>query len=468
MSLPPTSFLDGLATALGPRSVRFEEPDADAVDAPVGDVAVVRPSTTEEVADVVRACATAGIAIVARGGNTGLSFGALTPVDRPAIVLSLDRLDQILSIDANRWTMTAQAGVTVQALQEAAASVDRKFAPDWGARGTATIGGAIATDAGGNNVVRYGNLRDNIMGLEVVLADGQIWDGRRSLRKDSSGYDLKQLFIGGEGTLGVVTSAVVKLVPATSHEQSALAAITDLDDLMPLLALAHEHAPALLTAFELVPDVGIERVEEVYGLSRAMATRAEYYVLVKLASAEPVTDQLTAFLAAGAEADHITDAVVAGTAEQEAALWMLRDELPPMRIHAEYTGYGLKLDAAVPIDQIATFVRAVHERAARIAPMAHCYGFGHVGDGNIHMMILPTNDEAIAPWLAVKGDLEDAIDELVFDLDGTLSAEHGLGLLLRDRVEPQKQPIEWTMMRAVKAALDPDDLFNPGKMIPLQ
>ena len=289
-----------------------------------------------------------------------------------------------------------QAGVTIEALQEAATAVDRKFAPDWGARGSATIGGAIATDAGGNNVVRYGNLRDNVMGLEVVLADGRIWDGRRALRKDSSGYDLKHLFIGAEGTLGIVTSAVLKLVPATPHTQSALAAISGLDALMPLYSLAHIHAPAILTAFELMPDVAIERVRERYGVAHPIATRAEHYVLVTLASSEPVTDRLTAFLGAAAEAGLLSDAVVAATAEQESALWFLRDEIPPPRAYPDHHTLGLKLDTAVPIDRISEFIARVGELAAEITPDAHCYGFGHVGDGNIHMMILPTADDAVA------------------------------------------------------------------------
>lgn len=454
MPLPPDSLLETLASSLGAGAVVIEE------------VAVIRPTTTEEVAMIVGACVEAEVAIVPRGGDTGLSGGTDSPTDRPSITLSLDRMNAIISVDPDRWTITAQAGVTIEALQEAATAVDRKFAPDWGARGTATIGGAIATDAGGNNVVRYGNLRDNIMGLEVVTADGGTWDGRRALRKDSSGYDLKQLFIGAEGTLGIVTSAVVKLVPATPHVQTALAAITDLDALMPLMTLAHAHAPAVLTAFELMPDVAIERVRERYGVAHPIDTRSEYYVLVTLASSEPVTDMLTAFLAAAAEAALVSDAVVAATAEQESTLWMLRDEIPPPRSYPDHYRLGLKLDTAVPIDRISEFIGRVAALATAITPMAHCYGFGHVGDGNIHMMILPTGNDDVDAFLVRKPELEQAIDDLVFELGGTLSAEHGLGLLLRDRVEPQKPAIEWELMRAIKSTLDPNDLFNPGKTLP--
>jgi len=427
---------------------------------------VVRPADTAGVAATVRICAAHNVAIVPQGGNTGLSYGTESPTDRPSIVLSLARLNQIESVDPDRWTITAQAGVTIEAVQQAAHAAGRKFAPDWGARGSATVGGAIATDAGGNNVVRYGNMRDNVMGIEAVLADGSIWDARRALVKDSSGYDLKHLFIGGEGTLGIVTSAVLKLVPATPHETSLLAAIPGLDALRPLLELAHVHAPGLVSAFELLPDVAIDRVVEISDATKPIDAGTEYYALVKLASSKPVDDEIAAFLTAGAEAGHVLDAVVAGTPEQETNLWFLRDHAPPTSCFIEHQEHGLKLDTAVPVDRIQDFVQSVLDAAAEIAPMALAYGFGHVGDGNLHMMILPITDEAVEPWLAVRDAVSDKVDELVFGLEGTLSAEHGVGLLLRDRVGPQKTGLEWQMMRAVKAALDPTDLFNPGKMIP--
>jgi len=304
------------------------------------------------------------------------------------------------------------------------------------------------------------------MGIEAVLADGSIWDGRRSLRKDSSGYDLKHLFIGSEGTLGVVTSAVLKLVPATPYATSTLAAITGLDALMPLLTLAQKHGAGTLTAFELIPDVAMARVDELFGRGKAIDAGTEFSVLVKLASSEPVDDMIASFLSAGVDAGYIVDAIVAGTPDQEASLWTLRDDIPPSTTYRETQHHGIKLDTAVPIDHIEEFIRRITASAKEIAPMALCYGFGHIGDGNIHMMILPITEETIEPWLEVKPAMEAAIDETVFDLDGTLSAEHGVGLLLRDRVGPQKQELEWDMMRSVQRALDPDNVFNPGKLIP--
>jgi FAD/FMN-containing dehydrogenase len=471
MSLPSSEVIDALRAALDARAVLVGD-DAtsfliDPRNKPTADEAVVvRPADTAGVAATVAICAEHRVAVVPQGGNSGLSYGTHSPTDRPSIVLSVARLDQIISIDPDRWTITAEAGVTIEAVQQAAHAAGRKFAPDWGARGSATVGGAIATDAGGNNVVRYGNMRDNVMGIEAVLADGSVWDGRRALVKDSSGYDLKHLFIGGEGTLGIVTSAVLKLVPATPHETSLLAAITGLDALRPLLELAHVHAPGLISAFELLPDVAIDRVVEISDATKPIDAGTEYYALIKLASSKPVDDDIASFLKAGAEAGHIVDAVVAGTPDQEANLWFLRDHAPPTSCFVEHQEHGLKLDTAVPVDRIEDFVRSVLDAATEIAPMALAYGFGHVGDGNLHMMILPTADEAVEPWLEVRDAMSDRIDELVFDLDGTLSAEHGVGLLLRDRVGPQKSELEWQMMRAVKAALDPSDLFNPEKMIP--
>ena len=304
------------------------------------------------------------------------------------------------------------------------------------------------------------------MGVEVVLADGRVWDGLRALRKDSSGYDLKHLFIGGEGTLGIVTSAVVKLVAATPHEQSALAAIGNLDALMPLLELAHDLSGGSLTAFELMPMFGMRRVADLYGVNVPIRTDCEYCVLVRFASSEPVTDRLAGFLAAGADAGHILETVVAVTADQESSIWMLRDELSPTRAYRDSHHHGLKLDIAVPIDLIARCIGEVRALAAEMAPEAVSYAFGHVGDGNLHLWVLPVEAGVVEEFLAVKGALSEAIDALVIALGGTLSAEHGVGTLLRDRIAGQKDPIEWELMRAVKTALDPDDLFNPGKTLP--
>lgn len=471
MPVPSDAVIEQLRAALDDRAVLTgNDAEAFLLDQRQGRIAdsavVVRPADADGVAATVRVCAQRGVAIVPQGGNTGLSLGTVVPDDRPAIVLSLSRLNRIESIDPERWTITAQAGVTIEAIQQAARAAGRLFAPDWGARGTATIGGAISTDAGGNNVLRYGNTRDNVMGVEAVLADGSIWDGRRALVKDSSGYDLKHLLIGGEGTLGVVTSAVLKLHPATPYETSFMAAIPGLSSLAPLMELAHQHAPGSVTAFELVPDVAMDRVVEVFGVSKPIDAGTDYSILVKLAATRPVDDQIAAFLEAGADAGLLVDAVVAGTPEQEANLWAMRDHCSPTQCWVDFQKHGLKLDTAVPVDRIADFIESMADAARHIAPMAITYGFGHVGDGNIHLWVLPVADDTVAPFLAVRDEMTAAADELVFSLGGTLSAEHGVGRLLRDRVGPQKPAIEWELMRTIKRALDPDDIFNPGALLP--
>jgi FAD/FMN-containing dehydrogenase len=479
------AFVDGLRSDLGPAGV-LSGPDA----APylIGQrglfageaLAVVRPASVDETARVVQACASTGVAIVPQGGNTGMSGGAVpAPATRvagdqasagesgpmPSIVLSMSRMNRVTSVDPDRWTITAEAGATVEAVQQAAGAANRLFAPDWGARGTATVGGAISTDAGGNNVVRYGNMRDNVLGLEAVLADGQVWDGLRALRKDSSGYDLKHLFIGAEGTLGVVTRAVLRLHPATPHTQSALAAIAGLDRLTPLLELAAGHCGGDVTAFELVPKVGLDRACEKLDLAPPLAIDEEFHVLVRLASAQPVSERLGAFLAEASDRGWISDAVAAVTGEQETRLWTIRDTLSPMFLWSQHT-HGIKLDTAVPLDRFGAYHDKVRRIATELAPDALTYGFGHVGDGNLHLYVLPTSDDEAVPFLAVRDELQERIDEATFAFGGTLSAEHGIGQLLRDRIRPQKSEIEWDLMRAVKNALDPQGIMNPHKTLP--
>lgn len=448
-------------------------------------LAVVRPGSTEEVSAVMAWAEANDVVVVPQGGNTGLS-GAATPLpgssptgadgdstvdvdDRPCIVLSVIRLNRIVELDPDGWTMTVEAGVTVEAAQEAATGMGRLFGPDWGARGTATIGGAVATNAGGMNVVRYGAMRDQILGLEVVLADGRIWNALRALRKDSSGYDLKHLFIGSEGTLGVVTRAVVRLQPPTEYGQTAMAVLPGLDRLMPLFALARSSAVDVLTAFELMPESAIRRVCEQYDVAHPFAAEtadpARHYALIKLASHRPVTDRLTGLLDQAAEKELISDAVLAQTVSQEQLLWFIRDHLSASAIYPLHR-HGLKMDTAVPISAMSRFLDAVYAIAADIVPDAVAYGFGHVGDGNVHLYILPADESAIERFQAAKPELTARVDRATFELDGTLSAEHGIGQELRTRVGPQKPPIEWELMREVKKLLDPGNRLNPGKLFP--
>lgn len=433
-------------------------------------VGMARPSSTAEVSDVVRLCVEHDIAIVTQGGNTGLSGGAIpappTAIDaRPRIILSLTRMREIEDVNIERGTITAQAGVTIEALQHRAAGVDRLFAPDWGARGTATLGGAVSTNSGGINVVKHGNMREHVLGLEVVLADGRVWDGLRSLPKDNSGFDLKQLFISGEGTIGIVTRAVVRIHPRPAEQRIAFAALRSLDALNDVMTLARTSTPGALSAIELIPEVGVAQVVERFGVQRPLDTVADWYVLVRYDSVRDVADldgDLTALLADAVSRDLITDGVVASSPAQEANLWLMRDELTATR---SFGGFGVKYDLAIPPDRIAEFLHRAESVVETIAPGALSFAFGHVGDGNLHFTVLtPGRDDG--PLEAAAPDLRSALDRMVWEFHGTISAEHGLGRELRDRIAGQKSEVELDLMRTIKQALDPDDRLNPGVMLP--
>lgn len=433
--------------------------------------AVVRPKSVDEVARVISVCRAHDIAIVPQGGNTGLCGGSvpLAPDHgeaRPSIVLSLSRLNEIVSIDVERATVTAQAGVTIQELQEACARSGLLFAPDWGARGTAQVGGGVSTNAGGLNVLRWGSLRSQVLGLEVVLPDGRIWDGLRSLRKDATGLDLKQLFIGTEGTLGVVTAAVFSLHPLPEHHRTAFVALPSLDGLMPFFTHVRGQAVDMLSAFELMPDEGIDRVRvNSPEAQHPFAEPSDWYVLLRFSGDETVDDRLTAVLDSAAEAGLLTDAVVASTAEQEANLWFLRDEVPPV-FTFDANGNRHKFDMAIPVDRVVEFFERAGPLVDQIVPGTQTFGFGHVGDGNLHFNIHPGPDADVDAFIERGADLRGAIDRLTWEFGGTVSAEHGVGQIMRERVAEQKTEVELDLMRAVKKALDPSGIMNPGKLLP--
>ena len=434
-------------------------------------IGMARPASTEEVAAVVRVCVEHNVAIVTQGGNTGLSGGAIPapPVARDMrarVVVSLSRMRQVEDVNVDRGTITAQAGVTIEELQHRAAGVDRLFAPDWGARGTATLGGAVSTNAGGINVVKHGNMREHVLGLEVVLADGRIWNGLRSLPKDNSGFDLKQLFISGEGTIGIVTRAVMRIHPRPAAQRIAFASLDSLDSLNDLTTLARTSSPGALSAIELIPEVGVQQVVERFGVQRPLDTAADWYVLIRYDSmrggeAGSVDDELTALLATAMAAKLITDGVIAGTDAQEANLWQMRDELTATR---SFGGFGVKYDLAVPPDRIADFIGRAESLVDGIVPGALSFTFGHVGDGNLHFTVLtPGQDDS--PLQRAAPELFESLDGLVWEFGGTISAEHGLGRELTDRIAGQKSRVELDLMRKIKRALDPNDRFNPGVML---
>lgn len=424
-------------------------------------VAVVRPGNVEEIRRVVEACSSLGVAIVTQGGHTSLSGGSVPTNHRPSVLLSMSRMNRIISVDPARFSATVEAGCTVEQVQQAAAAVDRQLGMDWGARGTATIGGAVSTNAGGLNVLRYGTTRDSVLGLEAVLASGEVFEGLRALRKDSSGYDLKQLFIGGEGTLGVVTRVVLKLYPRQDHHRTFFAAIAELEQVHDL----YEQACALdhggLTAFELVPEAGVSGTVESFGVVRPMETRSDWYVLGRFSGSSPMDETVGVFLSEAVEAGFVLDAVVADNTAQEENLWLLRDELPPESL---FDTRGAKFDAAVPIDRLAEFQRAAEELTFEMCgDEAVVYSFGHLGDGNLHLYVVPSLERGSRMGFALVEEITTAIDRLIMNIGGTVSAEHGVGQDLLGRVARQKSTVELEIMRRVKFALDPEDLFNPGR-----
>jgi FAD/FMN-containing dehydrogenase len=421
---------------------------------------MARPASTDEVAAVVRTCADHDIAVTTQGGNTGLSGGAVPADDRRTVLVSLARMNAIEQVNPAGSVITAQAGVSIEALQQAAVAADRLFAPDWGARGSATLGGAIATNAGGINVLRYGNLREQVLGLEVVLADGRVWDGLRALPKDNSGIDLKQLFISSEGTIGIVTRAVVRLHPLPTAHRTAFAAMRSLGDLDGFFALATSRAPGALSAFELIPEIGVAAVVERFDVTRPLPGMSEWYVLLRFSGADGIGDELLTVLSQATDAGIVLDAVVAETTAQEDNLWALRDELTATR---SFGGFGVKYDLAVSPDRIEAFLGAASDAIAEILPGSLPYAFGHFGDGNLHFTVLRPGDDA--PLEAAAEDLRAAIDRIVWDFGGTISAEHGLGRELRDRIVGQKPAIELELMHRIKHAFDPDGILNPGVML---
>ncbi len=470
-------FLDALARLVGPAGmVADDDVEPFVVDWSGkyrGDpVAVVRPQSTTEVAAVVALCHRHQIGVVPQGGNSGLCGGSVPvsaddPEARDSIVLSLSRMQRIVTVDPAEGTATVEAGVTIDALQNAASAVDLLFAPDWGARGSAQVGGGIATNAGGLNVLRWGSMRSHVLGLEVVLADGRIWDGLRSLRKESTGLDVKQLFIGTEGAIGIVTKAVVRLHPRPSMHQSAFVSLPSLDGLMPFVQMAQAASNGHISALELVPEEGIVRVlHNRADLRRPLSERADWYVLVRVSGGPDTPAALESALGAAGAAGLIGDAVVAATPAQTDNLWAIREELPSLFTFDE-RGNRHKFDISVPVAAVAGFFEKAGPAVAAVLPGTLTYGFGHVGDGNLHFNVYPGPTCDVDEFDRVGPELEAAVDRLTWSFGGSVSAEHGVGQAMRQRVADQKTDVELDLLRTLKAALDPSGILNPGKALPM-
>jgi FAD/FMN-containing dehydrogenase len=417
---------------------------------------VVRPGNTAEVAAVVALCAREAAAIVPQGGNTGLVGGSVPTGTGREVVVSLSRMNRIRALDTLNDTATVEAGCVLAAIQQAAAQAGRLFPLSLAAEGSCQIGGNLSTNAGGVNVLRYGTAREQVLGLEVVLPDGRVWNGLRGLRKDNTGYDLKQLFLGAEGTLGIITAAVLRLFPRPSASATAWIALDSPKAAVELLGLLRERLGDRVSAFELLSrDCLAAVMAHSPGTRDPLAAVHPWYVLAELAdSGQParLRERVEEALADCAERGALRDAALAHSGEQARALWRIRETIP----EAQFT--NVKHDISVPVSRIPEFVEQAGRALAAAFP-AQVFCFGHVGDGNLHYNVGP---EALMPR---RAEVSRIVYDTVAALGGSISAEHGLGQLKREEIRRHKDPLELELMRSLKRTLDPKGLMNPGKLL---
>jgi FAD/FMN-containing dehydrogenase len=462
------AFIGRLTEALGPRGVST---DAHEIAPHLQDwrgrwkgetPVLVKPSTTEEVAAAMRLCAEYGMAVTPQGGNSGMVNGG---VPYGEVLISLRRMNKVREVDALNDAMTLEAGVVLTQAQEIADKAGRLFPLSLGAEGVATIGGLISTNAGGVAVLRYGMMRDMVLGIEAVLPDGRVWNGLRGLRKDNTGYDLKQLFIGAEGTLGVVTAATLKLFPKPAVKETAWLVIESPDKAVELLALAKAATGGAVTGFEIVPKFALDLVlKHIPDVRDPLPSDAPWRLLVEVSQPreERARELTESWLTDAAERGLILDAAVADTLAQAGMMWKIRENIS---IAERAHGKALKHDVAVPVSRVAEFLRAGEALVRKVAPGADLIAFGHVGDGNIHFNVTPPPGKG-DQWLDGEGlAVTHAVHDLIASLNGSISAEHGIGKLKRDELAERKAGVEIDLMRAVKRALDPDNRMNPGRVV---
>ena len=430
-------------------------------------LAVVRPGSTDEVAAVVRACAARGASIVPQGGNTGLAVGSVPDDSGTQVVLSLRRMDAVRAIDAANLTITVEAGGILQNLQQAAEQAGFLFPLSMASEGSCTIGGNLGANAGGTQVLRYGNARELCLGLEVVTAQGEVWNGLSGLRKDNTGYDLRDLFIGSEGTLGIITAATMKLYPLPAARLIAWAAVPSMQAAVDLLGLAHQHLGAGLTGFEVMNQFALSLVDKHYPQQRVPLFRTSpWCVLLENSDHESEDHARTLFerlLEAALEAGCVNDAVVAESLSQAQALWHIRESIPLAQAEE---GLNIKHDISVPVSRIPAFVAETDALLAQAIAGVRLVDFGHLGDGNLHYNVqAPEGGDA----KAFLREQEERINTLVFDAvarhGGSISAEHGIGSLKAAKLPHYKSPVALRMMRAIKQALDPKGIMNPGRVL---
>jgi FAD/FMN-containing dehydrogenase len=428
---------------------------------------VVRPGSTGEVAEVVRLAAQAHLPIVPQGGNTGLCGGCVS--ERDAILLNLGRMNRVRALDPVDYTITVEAGVILADIQKVAEAADRLFPLSLGAEGSCEIGGNLSTNAGGIAVLRYGNTRDLCLGLEVVLPDGQIWDGLRSLRKDNTGYDLKQLFIGAEGTLGIITAATLKLFPRPREVETAFLGLARASDAMALFARARTASSDQLTAFELIPRIGLEFAQHhVAGIVDPLRAPHAWYVLLEVSSSRDqshLRQSLETLLGELVEARLVEDGTIAGSAQQGRQLWRIREGMVEAQ---KFEGGSIKHDVSVPVSRVAECIERMTAAVEVISRDCRPVAFGHVGDGNIHFNVSQPLGADTKAFLAQWEHVNEVVHGVVYEMGGSISAEHGIGILKRDELPRYKSAVAIDLMRSVKRALDPNGIMNPGKIFALE
>lgn len=428
---------------------------------------VVRPASTQEVADVVKACAKAQVSIVPQGGNTGLVDGSIPQKTGDQVLLSLRRMAAVRGLDPHNMTITAEAGVVLQNLQKTVAEAGFLFPLSLGAEGRCTIGGNLATNAGGTQVVRYGNARDLCLGLEVVTADGQVWEGLHGLRKDNTGYDLRNLFIGSEGTLGIITAATLRMYPQPKAQLTAWTAVPSLEAANALLALAHTHLGAALTGFEVMNQQALQLVDKHYPHLRVpMWQQTPFCVLLEASDSESENHARSLFeqlLEAAMEQELVVDAIIAENLKQAHDLWHIRESIT---LAQAAEGVNVKHDISIPVSRIPAFVAHTDAALQALLPGIRLVNFGHLGDGNLHYNTQAPEGSDAAAFVA---QYEDAVGEVVYDAvlqyGGSISAEHGIGTLKRDKLPHYKSAVALDLMQRIKAALDPQQLLNPNRVL---
>jgi FAD/FMN-containing dehydrogenase len=470
---PDQTVIDRLKAVVGPQGWIAEQADIEPYLVEMRGLyhgatsLVLRPADTAQVSEIVRICAEVRLPIVPQGGNTGLVGGGVPSEDGQNVVLALGRMNRIRAIDPDNFTLTAEAGCILAEIQQAADAADRLFPLSLGAEGSCQIGGNLSTNAGGVQVLHYGNMRELVLGIEAVLPDGRIWEGLRSLRKDNTGYDLKQLFIGGEGTLGVVTAATLRLFPKPREIATALVGLPDAAAAMRLFARTREASGDQVTAFELMPRIGVEfALRHIAGVVDPLSQPYPSYALIELTSsrrAAGLEDLLETILEAGLEAGEILDGTVAASEAQRKALWLIREGLVEGQRHE---GGSIKHDVSVPVASVAIFLeRATAAVTARL-PGIRVVAFGHAGDGNIHFNLSQPVGADKAVYLERWAEFNAIVHEIVAELHGSISAEHGIGRLKRQEITHYKSALELELMARIKAALDPHNIMNPGKTVP--